>query len=117
MFVLLAFLAIVVVFLTIGLVGVALFWIISTAVTGLVIGALARLLLPGSQPIGILATIVCGWAGALIGSGIGNGFGFHRWETLLIEIGAAAVGVGVWSASNRRRRVASAGHHHRVIDI
>jgi len=34
---------------------------------GLVVGALARLLLPGRDPIGCLGTIVLGIAGAVIG--------------------------------------------------
>jgi uncharacterized membrane protein YeaQ/YmgE (transglycosylase-associated protein family) len=41
--------------------------IVSWAVWGLVVGAVARLLLPGRQKIGILWTIVLGVAGSLIG--------------------------------------------------
>ena len=40
-------------------------WVI---VVGLVIGALARLLMPGRDPIGILGTLVVGVLGALIGT-------------------------------------------------
>ncbi len=36
-------------------------------VVGLVVGLVARLLLPGRDPIGIVATIVLGVVGALIG--------------------------------------------------
>lgn len=35
--------------------------------TGLVIGAIARLLVPGRQRLGILATLIFGMAGALAG--------------------------------------------------
>jgi uncharacterized membrane protein YeaQ/YmgE (transglycosylase-associated protein family) len=41
--------------------------IISWIIWGLVVGAVARLLIPGRQKIGILWTIVLGVAGALIG--------------------------------------------------
>ena len=41
--------------------------IISFIVLGAVIGALARLALPGRQPIGILWTIALGMVGALVG--------------------------------------------------
>jgi uncharacterized membrane protein YeaQ/YmgE (transglycosylase-associated protein family) len=41
--------------------------IISWILWGLVVGLIARLLLPGRQPIGLLWTIALGVAGALIG--------------------------------------------------
>ena len=42
-------------------------FIIVVAVSGLIIGALARLALPGPDPMGILATIGLGLAGSFIG--------------------------------------------------
>jgi uncharacterized membrane protein YeaQ/YmgE (transglycosylase-associated protein family) len=39
-------------------------FIVVLAFVGLVVGALARLLLPGPDPIGILATIGIGWLGS-----------------------------------------------------
>lgn len=41
--------------------------IIVYIIVGLIVGALARLLLPGKDPIGILATIVIGIVGAIVG--------------------------------------------------
>ncbi len=41
--------------------------IIVFILVGLVVGLLARLLMPGSDPIGILGTIVVGIVGAIIG--------------------------------------------------
>lgn len=41
--------------------------IIGWLITGLVIGAVAHLLVPGRQRIGIIVTIVLGVAGALVG--------------------------------------------------
>jgi uncharacterized membrane protein YeaQ/YmgE (transglycosylase-associated protein family) len=39
-------------------------FIVVLAFVGLVVGALARLLLPGPDPMGILATIAVGWLGS-----------------------------------------------------
>jgi uncharacterized membrane protein YeaQ/YmgE (transglycosylase-associated protein family) len=44
-------------------------------VAGLVIGALARLLLPGRQKIGIVLTLVLGVVGSVIGGTIANAIG------------------------------------------
>jgi uncharacterized membrane protein YeaQ/YmgE (transglycosylase-associated protein family) len=41
--------------------------LIAWLITGLVIGALAHLIVPGRQRIGILLTVLFGMAGALIG--------------------------------------------------
>ena len=42
-------------------------FIVFLAIFGLVVGALARLALPGPDPMGILATIGLGLAGSLVG--------------------------------------------------
>ncbi len=44
-------------------------------VFGLVVGALARLLLPGRQSIGLVMTLVLGLAGSVIGGVIANSIG------------------------------------------
>lgn len=44
-------------------------------VAGLIIGALARLLMPGKQKIGLLWTLGLGIAGSLIGGTIANALG------------------------------------------
>jgi uncharacterized membrane protein YeaQ/YmgE (transglycosylase-associated protein family) len=49
--------------------------IISWIVWGLVIGLIARLLLPGRQAIGLLWTIVLGVAGAVIGGLLATALG------------------------------------------
>ncbi len=46
--------------------------ILSWLVLGLVVGALAKLLMPGKDPGGMLVTIAIGIAGALIGGGVGS---------------------------------------------
>jgi uncharacterized membrane protein YeaQ/YmgE (transglycosylase-associated protein family) len=46
--------------------------IIGWIVFGLVVGALARLLMPGDQPMGIILTILLGIAGSFVGGYIGS---------------------------------------------
>ena|SRR5688572_10771355 len=48
--------------------------IIGWIIAGLIVGAFARLLVPGRQPMGILMTIVLGIVGALVGGFIGSLF-------------------------------------------
>ena len=52
-----------------------LWFIVALAVSGLIVGALARLALPGPDPMGILATIGLGLAGSFVG-------GFLSWLVL-----------------------------------
>lgn len=47
-----------------------LYAIIAWTVFGLIAGAIARLLVPGRQPIGLLATICLGIVGSIVGGGI-----------------------------------------------
>ena len=48
--------------------------ILGWIVFGLVAGAIARLLMPGRQPIGIILTTVLGIIGSFVGGAIGNLF-------------------------------------------
>ena len=48
--------------------------IISTIVVGLIVGAIAKLLLPGKDPGGFIVTILLGIAGAFVGTWIGRMF-------------------------------------------
>ena len=47
--------------------------IIVTVIMGAIIGALARLVLPGKQSISTLVTVILGILGALVGSSVVNG--------------------------------------------
>lgn len=51
--------------------------IITWAVFGLIIGAIARFLYPGSQSMSIIATMVLGILGSLLGGFISYLFGFR----------------------------------------
>ncbi len=52
-------------------------FIIWLLVIGLIAGAIARLLLPGRDPIGILGTIVLGIVGSFVGGFLGNLVEYH----------------------------------------
>lgn len=86
------------------LIGLALWALISIGVVGIVIGGLARLALPGRQNVGVLATIVLGWIGSLVGAFIGyHVIGVGAFFTVLIEIGVAAALIAFYAGSARRR--------------
>jgi len=51
------------------------FQILGLLLVGLIIGALARLLLPGRQKIGLVLTLVLGVIGAFIGGAIAGALG------------------------------------------
>jgi uncharacterized membrane protein YeaQ/YmgE (transglycosylase-associated protein family) len=46
-------------------------------VAGLIIGALAKLVMPGDDPGGIIVTILLGIVGAMIAGGLGRAFGMY----------------------------------------
>jgi uncharacterized membrane protein YeaQ/YmgE (transglycosylase-associated protein family) len=80
------------------------FNIIGLLVVGLIIGAIARLIKPGRQALGILGTLLLGVAGALIGglvaSYLGTG-GIFELNVLgfIIAVVAAFLLIGVAEAS------------------
>jgi uncharacterized membrane protein YeaQ/YmgE (transglycosylase-associated protein family) len=51
--------------------------IITTLIVGLVVGALAKLFMPGKDPGGIIITIVLGVAGAFLARLIGRAVGWY----------------------------------------
>ena len=73
---------------------------------GIVIGVIARLLVPSMQPIGCLMTIICGIVGAFVGTWIGVQFfdqiwGFS-WLTLILQILVATILVAIVAALFRK---------------
>ena len=61
-------------------------------VAGLIIGALARLIVPGKQTLGILATLALGLVGSLIGGLIAQFFGTGDiWELNVIGFVLAVI--------------------------
>lgn len=79
--------------------------IIGWIVLGLLAGLIARALLPGEQPGGIIVTALVGVAGALIAGFIAQaiGFGdpideFFDWSTWIAAIIGAVVLLLIWQA-------------------
>ncbi|HEY8472353.1 MAG TPA: GlsB/YeaQ/YmgE family stress response membrane protein [Natronosporangium sp.] len=76
---------------------------------GLVIGVLARLILPGRQNINIILTIIVGIVAALIGTAIAEALNISEtdgvdWIELGIQVLLAIIGVGLVSAFRSRSR-------------
>jgi uncharacterized membrane protein YeaQ/YmgE (transglycosylase-associated protein family) len=83
--------------LIVGLVFKLLWW----ALIGIVIGALARLVIPGKQAIGWLATIGAGVAGALLGGIIADAIGVGNIIQFLISVVVAAALIVALGATRR----------------
>jgi uncharacterized membrane protein YeaQ/YmgE (transglycosylase-associated protein family) len=52
--------------------------IIGTILVGLIVGALARWLMPGPQPMGWIMTILLGIGGSLLAGFVGQGLGWYH---------------------------------------
>jgi uncharacterized membrane protein YeaQ/YmgE (transglycosylase-associated protein family) len=85
--------------------------IISAIVIGAIIGALARLILPGKQHIPVWLTVVVGIVAALVGTFLARAIGISTatsgidWLELLVQLVLAVVGVAVVAGSYGRRGV------------
>ena len=74
-----------------------LWFIIVLLVVGFIVGAIARLLMPGRDPLGVLGTIVLGVAGSFVGGFLQNLLQYH---TLSIHsfhpVGLIGSIIGAW---------------------
>jgi len=81
--------------------------IIIGIIIGAVIGLLGRLVLPGRQNIGMVATILVGIVAAFVGTLIAGALGVRHtagidWIQLIIQVALAAIGVALVSGGTRR---------------
>ena len=85
------------------LVGLAfsLLWLV---LTGLIIGGLGRLVLPGRQDISLLATALVGIAASLLGGILANIFDVGWLIQLLVAIALAALGIALFMSTERGSR-------------
>jgi uncharacterized membrane protein YeaQ/YmgE (transglycosylase-associated protein family) len=81
--------------------GMLIVWLI---ITGLIVGAIARLVVPGRNPIGILMTILLGVVGALVGGLIAHAIGAGGLIQFILAVVVAAVLVALLTGSRGRRR-------------
>ncbi|XRQ12063.1 GlsB/YeaQ/YmgE family stress response membrane protein, partial [Actinomadura welshii] len=71
-------------------------------VVGAVVGALARLLVPGRNPIGVLLTILVGIAGAVLGGVVADALGAGTLVAIVFALLIAAAGVVALTSLNTR---------------
>lgn len=85
--------------------------ILTAIVIGLIVGALARLILPGRQRIPIWLTIVVGIVAALLGTALARALGIPTatsgidWMELLVQLILAVIGVALVSGAYSRRGI------------
>jgi uncharacterized membrane protein YeaQ/YmgE (transglycosylase-associated protein family) len=85
--------------------------IIGLIIAGIIIGALARLFMPGKQAIGVIATIIVGIIGTLIGYWIAAALGVEetdgvdwiRWIiSIIVSIVLVAITASIMGRNNDR---------------
>ena len=85
--------------------------ILSWIIVGLIAGALARLIMPGRDPMGIFATIVLGIIGSLVGGFVSmalwrnNDSSAFQGSGLLLSILGAIVVLWIWRMVKSRNTV------------
>jgi uncharacterized membrane protein YeaQ/YmgE (transglycosylase-associated protein family) len=78
-------------------------YLLAVALSGLVIGALGRLVVPGHQQMGCVATMVAGIAGSIVGGLVGRVlFGPNYAPGLIISTLAAAGLIALFTRSQQR---------------
>jgi uncharacterized membrane protein YeaQ/YmgE (transglycosylase-associated protein family) len=82
--------------------------ILITLIVGLVIGALAKLVMPGRDPGGIFITMLLGVAGAFIAGAMGHSLGWYalgEGPGLIASVLGAMVLLGIYRLVARPRLV------------
>ena len=85
--------------------------IITALIIGAIIGALARLILPGRQRIPVWLTILVGIVAALLGTALAPALGIPTatsgidWRELLVQLVLAVIGVAIVAGVYGRRSV------------
>lgn len=81
--------------------------ILWTLIVGLVVGALAKLIMPGRDPGGIIVTMLLGIAGAFVARVLGNAVGLYRTDDtgpgVVASIIGALIVLGIYRMVARRR--------------
>ncbi|QEV18393.1 MULTISPECIES: GlsB/YeaQ/YmgE family stress response membrane protein [Streptomyces] len=81
-------------------------------IAGLIIGVIAKLVLPGRQPIPLWLTVILGILGAVIGNALASAFGVRDtggidWIRHIFQIGVAAALIALvtplWARRGARR--------------
>ena len=81
---------------------------LSAIIAGLVVGVLAKLVMPGKDPGGVIITILLGIAGAIVGTYIGRALGFYGTNQaagIIMSILGAMVLLFLYRVVQRRRTI------------
>lgn len=81
--------------------------ILITLIVGLVVGALAKLVMPGKDPGGIIVTMLLGVAGAFVAGALGHSLGWYaigEGPGLLASVLGSVILLGVYRLVARPRR-------------
>jgi uncharacterized membrane protein YeaQ/YmgE (transglycosylase-associated protein family) len=65
--------------------------VVAILISGLVIGALGRLAVPGRDPMSIWMTILLGIVGSVVGGGVALALGFGLYGVFVLSVLAATV--------------------------
>jgi len=83
--------------------------ILSMIIVGLIVGALAKLFMPGRDPGGIIVTIALGIAGAVLAGWLGHAVGWYRTSEqgpgIIASIIGAMLILGIYRLVIHRRRL------------
>jgi uncharacterized membrane protein YeaQ/YmgE (transglycosylase-associated protein family) len=84
--------------------------ILSMIIIGLIVGALAKLFMPGRDPGGIIVTIALGIAGSVLAGWLGHALGWYRGAAqgpgIIASIIGAMLLLGIYRmVVGRRRRI------------
>jgi uncharacterized membrane protein YeaQ/YmgE (transglycosylase-associated protein family) len=72
-------------------------FIIVLLIVGFIVGAIARLLMPGRDPIGVLGTILLGVAGSFVGGFLQNLIQYHSLSVHSFHaVGLIGSVIGAW---------------------
>jgi uncharacterized membrane protein YeaQ/YmgE (transglycosylase-associated protein family) len=85
-----------------ALIGLA-FELLWLALTGLILGALGRLVLPDRQEIGLLATALVGIGASLLGGILADLFDVGWLVQFLVAVALAAIGITLLASPERGR--------------
>ncbi len=91
-----------------GIVGTLVFGLLA----GIVVGPLARLVLPGSQNISLVMTILLGALGAIVGDLLYTALGGEEtsgvdWIRWVVRVGVAAIAVIIYGIAARGKTTAT----------
>ena len=81
--------------------------ILITLIVGLVVGALAKLVMPGRDPGGIIITILLGVAGSFIAGALGHALGWYsvgEGPGILASVVGAVILLGIYRLVAHPRR-------------